>query len=116
MVAEFYFWQRCASPQLHKFRSLIYFPAQAQYGSELGKGYHNTICKPDLIQMSQESAHTNGLLDQYLQNLDLCLLTQRAYQLPTMVFMKLIINCIMKLAILDLPPKSLSVYPYRNTK
>ena len=46
MVTDFYFLQRCASPQLQKFEPLIYFYAQSEYGSELGEGYHNTIYKP----------------------------------------------------------------------
>ena len=106
----FCFFRRCASPQFHKFESLISFNAQAEYESELGKYYHNTICKPYLIHISQESAHITGLLDQYIQYLALCRLTQRAYQIPTIfvseTYSKLYqTRC--DLAILDLPIHSL---------
>ena len=45
MVEKFYFLQRCTSLQFHKFESLIYLHAQAEYGSEPGEYYNNTICK-----------------------------------------------------------------------
>ena len=61
-VTDFYFLQRCASPQLHKFESLVYLHAQAEYGSELGKDFNNKICRPYLIHISQEYSHTTGLL------------------------------------------------------
>ena len=44
------------------------------------------IYKPDMIHTTQESDHTNGLLEQYIQNIALLHLTQCAYQLPTMFF------------------------------
>ena len=75
----------CASPQFHKFESLISFHAQAEDGSELEEYYHSTICKPDLIYISQESDHITIFLEQYLHHLALLHLTQRAYQLLTMV-------------------------------
>ena len=93
-VTEFYFLQSCYSAQFQKFDSLISFFAQAKYGSELGEDYQNTIFKPDLIQISQEYAHTSELLEQYLQHLALCCLTQRAYHIPMDFFLKLNINCI----------------------
>ena len=74
----------CDSLQLHKFESLIYLHAQAEYSSELGKNYHNEICKPYLIHISQEYAHTIVLLYEYIQYLALFHITQRAYQLPTL--------------------------------
>ena len=61
MMADFYIFNICVSPQFHKSESLIYFHAQTEYGSGLGEDYHNTICKPDLIQISQEYDHTTGL-------------------------------------------------------
>ena len=84
--------QRCASPQFQKLEPLIYLHAQDDYGSELGEDFYNTICKPDLIQISQESAHTTGLLEQFIQHLALWNLTKHTYQPPTMVFLKLIVN------------------------
>ena len=69
MVKEFYLLQRFVSLKFHKFEALIYFHAQYEYGSELEEYYNNKICKPDMIQISQESAYTTGLLEQYLQHL-----------------------------------------------
>ena len=66
MVTKYNFLQRCSSPQFHNFESLVSFHKQADYGSELGGYYHNTICKPDLIHISQESSHITALLEQYL--------------------------------------------------
>ena len=54
MVTDFYFLQMFTSPQFLEFDSLIYFYSQADYGSELGYDYKNTICKPDLIQISPD--------------------------------------------------------------
>ena len=62
MMEEFYLFQKCASLHLHKSEALIYLNVQAEYGSECVEGYHNTICTQDPIQISQESAHTTGLL------------------------------------------------------
>ena len=90
MVKEFYFLQRCDSPQVQKFESLISFHAQDEYGSKLGEEYHNIICKPDLIHISQEYDHTIELVYKYLQHISFCHLTQHAYQLPTIFFLKLI--------------------------
>ena len=62
---------RCASLHFQKFESLISFHAQADYGSERQEDYQNKIYKPDPIQISQESAHTNILIEKYLNDLDL---------------------------------------------
>ena len=86
MVTDFYLLHRCASPQLQMYELLIYVHAQSEYGYELVGDYHNTVFKPDLIQIYQESARTTGFLEQYIQHLDLCHLNQRAYQLPTIFF------------------------------
>ena len=85
MVMDFYILKRGASPQCHKFDPLIYFHAQAEYGSEIGEDSHNTTFKPDLIQIFQKPAHTTRFLGKYLQNLSLCHLTQSAFQIPTIV-------------------------------
>ena len=94
MVTDFYLSQRFDSPQFLKCESLISFYAQSDYGSELGDNCHNKICKPALIPISQESAHTTGLLEQYLQNIALFHLTQIAYHLTTKTFLKLTVNYI----------------------
>ena len=86
MVTYFYFMKRCASLRFQKFESLIFFHARSEYGSTLVEDYHNKICEPDLMQLSQLSAYTTGLLEQYIHNLALCNLNQRAYQLPREVF------------------------------
>ena len=88
MVKDFYLLYRCASLKFHKFESLISFYAQDEYGSEIWEDYHNIICKPDQIKISQESYHTNGLLEKYIQHLALYHLTQHAYQLPIIIFSK----------------------------
>ena len=86
---------RCASLQFQKVESLISFHAQVDYCSEFGEYYQNTICTPYLIRIYPETAHTTGFLEQYIQNIYLCHLNQRSYQLPTMFFLlKLIINYI----------------------
>ena len=66
---EIHFLHMCASPQFHKFKSLIYFNAHAEYGSEIWEDSDKPICKPDMIHISQESAHNTGLLEQYIQHL-----------------------------------------------
>ena len=110
MATDFYLLQRCSSPQLHKFEALISFHAQDDFGYELGEDYHNKICKSYLIQISQESAHTTGLLEKYIQHLDLCHIIQLAYQILTMVASETNIKLYypqLKLSTLDPPSHSL---------
>ena len=112
MVTDFYLLRRCASPQLQKFESFIYFHAQSEYGSELGEDYHNIICKQYLIHTSQEYFRTTVLLYQYFHHLALCHFTQRAYQLLTIFFSETgsklyYVGC--NLAISDPPSRSICI-------
>ena len=117
MGTDFYFLQRCAYLQFHKFESLISFHVQADYGSDLGEYYHNTICKQDIMHISQESYHTTGLLELYLYNITLCRLNQCAYQISTMIFTEIyrkLYYARCDISILDPPSHShVSFYKYK---